>query len=162
MDRRKFIQSSALSALSIRPTLKSLEDVSVKDEDINILNPLGRVPVSMIIDDSTALVNLAYYGIPQFAEVFPKNYLQDWRKLPREIPDSFVMEFIEWCDAHGIKIGTQIPSSDFWTGSPEQEYEDNKCEGGCSYCEPEDHDWDWEEDDDLFYDEYEEKWMSDT
>ena len=103
MDRRKFIQSSAISALSIRPTLESLQNVSIKDEEVTILNPLGRVPVSMIIDDSTSLVNLAYYGIPQFAEVFPKNYLQHWRKLPREIPDSFVMEFIEWCDAHGVK-----------------------------------------------------------
>ncbi len=103
MDRRKFIQSSAISALSIRPTLESLQNVSIKNDEVKILNPLGRVPVSMIIDDSTSLVNLAYYGIPQFAEVFPKNYLQDWRKLPREIPDSFVMEFIEWCDAHGVK-----------------------------------------------------------
>ena len=57
----------------------------------------------MIIDDSTALVNMAHYGIPQFAEVFPENYLQDWRKLPREIPDSFVGEFIEWCDLNGVK-----------------------------------------------------------
>ncbi len=103
MDRRKFIQSSALSALSIKPALKSLQNASLRDEYVKILNPLGRVPVSMIIDDSTSLVNLAYYGIPQFAKVFPKNYLQDWRKLPREIPDSFVVEFIEWCDAHGVK-----------------------------------------------------------
>ncbi len=103
MDRRKFIQSSALSALAIQPSLKSLQNMTYQDSEVNILNPLDRVPVSMIIDDSTALVNLAYYGIPQFGEVFPKKYLQDWRKLPREIPDAFVMEFIEWCDAHGVK-----------------------------------------------------------
>lgn len=76
---------------------------AIQQEGIEILNPAGRVPVSFIIDDSTALVNLAYYGIPQFKEVFPQQYLQDWRKLPREIPDSFVLEFLEWCDQHGVK-----------------------------------------------------------
>ena len=68
-----------------------------------MLNPCGRVPMSMIIDDSTCLVNLAHFGIPQFAEVFPDNYKQDWRKLPREIPDSFVRKFGQWCREHGIK-----------------------------------------------------------
>jgi hypothetical protein len=61
------------------------------------------VPVSLIIDDSTCLVNLAHFAIPQFAEVFPNNYKQDWRKLPREIPDSFVRKFGEWCHEHGVK-----------------------------------------------------------
>jgi len=58
---------------------------------------------SLIIDDSTCLVNLAHFGIPQFAEVFPDNYKQDWRKLPREIPDDFVREFGHWCGEHGVK-----------------------------------------------------------
>lgn len=103
MNRRKFIRNSAISALSIKPMAESLQNARPTNENVEILNPLDRVPVSMIIDDSTALVNLAYYGIPQFAEVFPDKYLQDWRKLPREIPDSFVMEFIEWCDSKGVK-----------------------------------------------------------
>jgi hypothetical protein len=38
-----------------------------------------------------------------FAEVFPDNYKQDWKKLPREIPDSFVRKFGEWCHEHGVK-----------------------------------------------------------
>jgi hypothetical protein len=59
--------------------------------------------VSLIIDDSTCLVNLAHFCIPQFNEVFPDRYPQDWRRLPREIPDSFVREFGEWCRAHGVK-----------------------------------------------------------
>ena len=70
---------------------------------IQVLNPRGRVPVSLIIDDSTCLVNLAHFCIPQFQEVFPDQYRQDWRKLPREIPDSFVREFGEWCREHGVK-----------------------------------------------------------
>ena len=61
------------------------------------------MPVSLIIDDSTCLVNLAHFCIPQFAEVFPDRYRQDWRKLPREIPDSFVRKFGEWCRAEGVK-----------------------------------------------------------
>ncbi len=71
--------------------------------EIQVLNPRNRVPVSFIIDDSTALVNMAYFGIPQFKEVFPDQYRQDWRKLPREIPDAFVLDFLEWCDQHGVK-----------------------------------------------------------
>jgi len=73
------------------------------ESDVEILNPYDRVPVSLIIDDSTCLVNMAYFGIPQFAEVFPDQYKQDWRKLPREIPDSFVREFGEWSRENGIK-----------------------------------------------------------
>lgn len=30
------------------------------------------------------LVNMAHYGMPQFAEVFPARYKQNWRKLPLE------------------------------------------------------------------------------
>lgn len=72
-------------------------------EGIRVLNPRNRVPLSFIIDDSTCLVNLAHYAIPQFAEVFPDRYRQDWRKLPREIPDDFVRKFGEWCGEHGIR-----------------------------------------------------------
>ncbi len=104
MKRRQFIKSSAEASLGLSSTIiLSGSQGQNKTPKIEILNPQNRVPVSMIIDDSTALVNLAHFGIPQFAEVFPDQYKQDWRKLPREIPDSFVMEFIEWCDLHGVK-----------------------------------------------------------
>ena len=72
-------------------------------DSVSVLNPRTRVPVSFIIDDSTCLVNLAHFCIPQFAEVFPDRYKQDWRSLPREIPDSFVREFATWCRDHGVK-----------------------------------------------------------
>jgi hypothetical protein len=68
-----------------------------------ILNPRCRVPVSLIIDDSTCLVNLAHFAIPAFAEVFPDQYHQPWRVLPREIPDAFVRTFGEWCHENGVK-----------------------------------------------------------
>jgi hypothetical protein len=70
---------------------------------VSILNPRGRVPVSLIIDDSTCLVNLAHFCIPQFAEVFPDQYRQPWKTLPREIPDAFVRKFGEWCQDRAIK-----------------------------------------------------------
>ncbi|HLQ46515.1 MAG TPA: hypothetical protein VK137_17355 [Planctomycetaceae bacterium] len=72
-------------------------------DEVTVVNPRGRVPVSLIIDDSTCLANLAHFAIPQFAEVFPDRYRQDWSKLPREIPDAFVRKFGEWCREHGIK-----------------------------------------------------------
>ncbi len=72
-------------------------------DGVRVVNPRGRVPVSFIIDDSTCLANLPYFKIPQLAEVYPDRYLQDWRKLPREIPDAFVRKFGEWCRDHGVK-----------------------------------------------------------
>ncbi len=72
-------------------------------DGVRIINPKARVPVSFIIDDSTCLVNLAHFAVPQFAEVFPDRYLQDWRKLPREIPDDFVRKFGDWCGERNIK-----------------------------------------------------------
>jgi len=76
-----------------------------QDNTVRVLDPQMRVPVSFIIDDSTCLVNLAHFGMPQFAEVWPDRaeYQKDWRSMPREIPDAFVRKFGEWCREHGIK-----------------------------------------------------------
>lgn len=70
---------------------------------VQVVNPRCRVPLSFIIDDSTCLVNLAHFAIPQFAQVFPDNYKQPWKTLPREIPDEFVLKFGQWCREHGVK-----------------------------------------------------------
>ncbi|MCE5347650.1 MAG: twin-arginine translocation signal domain-containing protein [Bacteroidales bacterium] len=100
--RRSFLKTAAIGGVSLAsyPNLNIMNGIPLK---VEVLNPYHRVPVSLIIDDSTCLVNMAYYGIPQFAEVFPDQYKQDWRKLPREIPDSFVREFGEWCHGNGVK-----------------------------------------------------------
>ncbi len=109
-DRRTFLQGSAAALAT--GALGSFDSHAVAQvpglrpervDGITVINPEGRVPLSFIIDDSTCLVNLAHFCIPQFAEVFPDRYLQDWRKLPREIPDSFVREFGEWCHEHKVK-----------------------------------------------------------
>ncbi|MCF6331872.1 MAG: hypothetical protein L3J11_01195 [Draconibacterium sp.] len=101
-NRRSFIKTTAKGGVAVA-VAPQLGFSTVTSKKVEVLNPRNRVPISMIIDDSTCLVNLAHYGIPQFAEVFPENYKQDWRKLPREIPDSFVREFGEWCIDNGIK-----------------------------------------------------------
>lgn len=108
-SRRRFLQTSAaaLAATALRPSPTFADpppgERPQQSENVTVLNPRDRVPVSLIIDDSTCLVNLAHFGIPQFAEVYPDRYPQDWRKLPREIPDSFVLKFAEWCHDHGVK-----------------------------------------------------------
>ena len=74
--------------------------------DVVVLNPAARVPVSFIIDDSTCLVNLNRFAMPQFDEAFGgrnTTYHRDWRTWPAEIPDSFVRRFGTWCAEHGVK-----------------------------------------------------------
>jgi len=74
--------------------------------DVTVLNPATRVPVSFIIDDSTCLVNLNRFAMPQFDEAFAgrnKTYARDWKAWPVEIPDSFVRSFGTWCAEHGVK-----------------------------------------------------------
>jgi hypothetical protein len=116
IDRRRFLGGAAVgvaAALGVagqaRTTLAAVpppQDAGARperDPGATVILPRARVPLSFIIDDSTCLANLAYFGIPQFAEVFPDRYLQPWKSLPREIPDSFVLEFAEWCRRHGVK-----------------------------------------------------------
>jgi hypothetical protein len=100
--RRSFVKTAGIvsAAFISSPAFRPASGVN---PEVEILNPYNRVPISLIIDDSTCLVNMAHFGIPQFAEVFPDQYKQDWRKLPREIPDSFVREFGEWSQVNGIK-----------------------------------------------------------
>jgi hypothetical protein len=72
---------------------------------VKVINPRGRAPISYVIDDSTCLVNLNHFSVPQFRTAFGggDNYTQKWREWPREIPDSFVRKFGEWCAERGIK-----------------------------------------------------------
>jgi hypothetical protein len=110
LSRRSFLATSAATTAGLWLANRKLPllgqekgDRPKQDPSVTVLNPQARVPVSLIIDDSTCLANLAHFCIPQFAEVFPDRYKQDWRKLPREIPDTFVREFGEWCREHGVK-----------------------------------------------------------
>lgn len=73
-------------------------------QGVEVLNPGMRTPLSWIIDDSTCLVNLNRFAIPQFAEAMGRErYGHDWRSMPHEIPDSFVRRFAEWSAQTGVK-----------------------------------------------------------
>jgi hypothetical protein len=112
VTRRDFLRTSAalaaagmgLAADGSRAQIPSGERPR-QDEGVEVLYPRGRVPLSFIIDDSTCLVNMGHFCMPQFAEVLPhrEDYKKPWRTWPREIPDAFVREFGEWCAAHGVK-----------------------------------------------------------
>lgn len=75
-----------------------------RDARVEVLNPRQRVPLSFIIDDSTCLVNLNRFAIPQFASIWNyQRYDQAWREMPPEIPDDFVRKFGQWCGEREIK-----------------------------------------------------------
>ncbi len=113
LSRRSFLQMSAgaaaAGAVGYFPSPAFAADPMPgerpkQDSAVEILNPRGRVPLSFIIDDSTCLVNLNRFAIPQFAAAWDyKRYEQDWRKMPAEIPDDFVRKFGEWCGEQGVK-----------------------------------------------------------
>jgi len=76
-----------------------------QDSSVRVLNPLDRIPASFIIDDSTCLVNMGAFCMPQFATAWPNrsNYNKPWKSWPREIPDAFLREFGQWCAEHGVR-----------------------------------------------------------
>ena len=103
-QRRDFIKAAGASvaAAGLSQACAQVADEAAR---IRVLNPRGRVPLSFIIDDSTCLVNMGHFCMPQFAEAWPDRsiYKQPWKKWPREIPDAFVREFGEWCAEHSVK-----------------------------------------------------------
>ena len=114
MHRREFLQASTLALVGcgVAPTSPVKDgprgeaprgDRPRQAEGVQVLNPRTRVPVSLLIDDSTCLVNLSHFCIPQFEPIMKDREKKDWRKLPREIPDAFVRKFHEWCREHGVK-----------------------------------------------------------
>ena len=104
-SRREFLitGSTALSALQAWPVIAATE--VAKPQAVTVLNPQLRVPLSFVVDDSTCLVNMGHYCMPQFATAWPERneYKKPWQTWPREIPDSFVREFGQWCAQHGVK-----------------------------------------------------------
>ena len=114
MNRRDAMRVSAstlggIAALSPFRATRSQEQSTLlparPTAKIQVLNPRGRVPLSFIIGDSTCLVNMGHFCMPQFAHAWPdrETYKQPWRDWPREIPDSFVIEFGQWCAQRGVK-----------------------------------------------------------
>ena len=56
-----------------------------RDKGVEVLHPRGRVPLSFIIDDSTCLVNMGHFCMPQFAAAWPgrQQYKKPWKTWPR-------------------------------------------------------------------------------
>lgn len=112
-NRRHFLHRTALgvAGAALASSIPSLRaqvagDRPPRADGITVLNPGTRVPVGLTIDDSTCLVNLNRFAIPQFDVAFAganKSFQRNWREWPSEIPDAFVRKFGEWCAARGVK-----------------------------------------------------------
>jgi len=118
LTRRDFLRTSVLAAAGgagmmghlaaayvpgpaeIRPGIRPSQDKSVE-----VLHPRARVPLGFIIDDSTCLVNMGKFCMPQFRTAWPQssNYWKPWKDWPSEIPDLFMREFGEFCADQGVK-----------------------------------------------------------
>jgi hypothetical protein len=106
--RRDFIGGLGLAAAGAMaaPLIGQIAgDRPARAEGVKVVGPRGRLPISYVIDDSTCLVNLNHFAVPQFRTAFGggNNYTQKWRDWPREIPDAFVRKFGEWCADKGVK-----------------------------------------------------------
>jgi hypothetical protein len=108
--RRSFLQRAVYAATaSALPSLVAQDRgmrPPARPSGIEVVNPRGRVPVGLIVDDSTCLVNLNKFAMPQFDETFAGQspaYKQPWRDWPDEIPDRFVRKFAAWAAETGVK-----------------------------------------------------------
>ncbi|MEW4487403.1 twin-arginine translocation signal domain-containing protein [Thalassoglobus sp. JC818] len=110
ISRRNFLRAGAGVALGGMLDLNLFAQTPIgdrpeQDPAVTVLYPRDRVPLTFIIDDSTCLVNMGHFCIPQFQSCYPDRpvYQKPWWTFPREIPDSFVREFGEWCAENGVK-----------------------------------------------------------
>jgi hypothetical protein len=111
MSRRHFLQQTTTAGAGLALNARSLPAQIAGQRPqpaagVTVLNPRTRVPVALMIDDSTCLVNLNRFAMPQFDSAFGgKNatYHRNWREWPVEIPDAFVRTFGEWCAGQGVK-----------------------------------------------------------
>ena len=112
LNRREFAQSSAggLAGLALERISSVLQcsrtaKTQSSKTKVTVELPRARVPLSFIIDDSTCLVNMGKFCMPQFATALPDRdeYKKPWRDWPSEIPDSFVREFGTWCAEHDVR-----------------------------------------------------------
>lgn len=113
VTRREFIgaagralQVAGIAAATLGSRAQEAGQRYPRPEGVEVLNPRCRVPVGLIIDDSTCLVNLNRFAMPQFDRAHRGQnpaYKKPWREWPIEIPDSFVRKFAEWSIENGVK-----------------------------------------------------------
>ncbi len=72
------------------------------DVDVEICrHALDRVPLSLIVDDSTALLNLNYFFLRDRNAHTGEQ--RRWDDLPVVIPERFTREWAEWCGENGVR-----------------------------------------------------------
>ncbi len=110
IKRREFIKVAGGAAVTAHlATHAMVPDLLAQQQQVGVQVdvelPRGRVPLSFIIDDSTCLVNMGKFCMPQFAATYPEreDYQRPWQSWPAEIPDAFVRDFGEWCAERGVK-----------------------------------------------------------
>lgn len=118
LTRRNFLRASILAAAGGAGMMNRLSSAYIpgaaevppgkrasQDKSVEVLHPRGRVPLGFIIDDSTCLVNMGKFCMPQFATAWPQSssYRKPWKDWPSEIPDAFMREFGEFCADQGVK-----------------------------------------------------------
>ena len=111
LGRRRFLDLStrtlAAGGLGLGVTrAQEAGERPVRTKDVHVRNPRNRVPVGLIIDDSTCLVNLNRFAMPQFDAAWGGKRevsRRDWKSWPTEIPDDFVRKFGDWCGENGVK-----------------------------------------------------------
>ena len=62
---------------------------------------LDRAPLSLIIDDSTVLLNVNYFWMRDRNPVDGEN--RRWEDVPVVHPEAFTREFAEWCGEQGVR-----------------------------------------------------------
>ncbi|NNE91904.1 MAG: twin-arginine translocation signal domain-containing protein [Verrucomicrobiales bacterium] len=117
-SRRKFLKTAGLGVGAVWAGSNAVQAAVPFPENpgerpqrgagLSIGNPYGgRVPVTFVIDDSTTLVNMGHFCIPQFKEAWsrskPGQYDVPWQEWPREISDDFVKKFGDFCRSEGVK-----------------------------------------------------------
>ncbi|MFM8469907.1 MAG: hypothetical protein ACKODH_08055 [Limisphaerales bacterium] len=113
MNRRRFLRHASLTAAALAANalpapaqVSPSGDRPSRADGVTVINPRSRVPVGLIIDDSTCLVNLNRFAMPQFNEVYlgaNKTYQRNWRDWPVEIPDKFLRAFNDWAVGAGVR-----------------------------------------------------------
>ena len=112
LNRRDFIARTATATAALaagaapRLSAQARGERPPAPDGLTVLHPRDRIPVGIIIDDSTCLVNLNRFAMPQFNDAWQgrnASYHRAWKTWPAEIPDAFVRRFAEWALDRGVK-----------------------------------------------------------
>jgi hypothetical protein len=91
--------------LEIQDKRASFHNNSVKEMHLMkaafVKNPLDKVSLSLIIDDSAPLVNANYFWMRD--RMIHTGIHQRWEDVPVVTPEFFTREFAEWCGENGVK-----------------------------------------------------------